>query len=75
MSSLSQRQPSTVSVQFCVYSYNSAARSLDPSYIAPDPVILNDTAPEARWMYNLLEEARLGFQMFSASGYISYLFS
>ncbi len=40
--------------QFCVYAYNYA-RTLDPPAIARDPVV-NDTAPEAQWAYNLLEE-------------------
>ena len=43
--------------QFCVYAYESATRSIDPSAIARDLAIVNDTAPAARWMYNLLEEA------------------
>lgn len=42
--------------QFCVYMYNFATRSIEPSGIARNQDIVNDTAPEARWAYNLLEE-------------------
>lgn len=39
--------------QFCVYAYNSVTRStLHPR----DTIIIDDTAPEAQWAYNLLEE-------------------
>jgi hypothetical protein len=48
---------STFGPQFCVYTYDSATRSVDPTAIARDLAIINDTAPEARWMFNLLEEA------------------
>jgi len=42
--------------EFCVYAYNSLTRSLDPPCIPRDTIIIDDTAPEAQWAYNLLEE-------------------
>lgn len=43
--------------KFCVYAFDSATRGIDPPAIARDLIVVNDTAPEARWAYNLLEPA------------------
>ena len=42
---------------FSVYEYTKDTGRLTPSMIAPDPEIINDVAPQARWDYELLEPA------------------
>ena len=41
--------------QFSVHEYTSGTRSLTPPRILPHPVIVNDTAPQERWNYDVME--------------------
>ncbi|KAN0121354.1 hypothetical protein V8E52_003250 [Russula decolorans] len=45
---------SVLGTRFAVYEYYSDTRRLTPTLILPDHNIINDTAPQERWKYDLL---------------------
>lgn len=46
---------SALGTRFSVYEYTSGTRSLTPPRIPPDLSIVNDTAPQGRWNYDIME--------------------
>jgi len=42
--------------QFCVYTFTTETRALQPKLIMPDADIVNDIAPEDRWAFDVLND-------------------
>ena len=47
---------SSFGTQFCVYTFTTETRTLEPKLILPDPCIVNDVAPKDRWAFDILKE-------------------
>ena len=47
---------SSFGTRFCVYTFITETRNLQPKFILPDPDFVNDVAPEDRWAFDILEE-------------------
>ena len=47
---------SSFGTQFCVYTFTTETRTLQPRFIMADVDIINDIAPEDRWAFNLLND-------------------